>query len=120
MSDRYTITELVMTKGTSAPVRVALLEMEKKIIALEAEIERLREERDDAVSTLDAWFDRRELAHEAIDTAVLDAVKGYLRVSRNGGMDSENSDLIEGVIADMARLSVFADLFARAALGETE
>lgn len=42
MTDRYTITELVMTKGTSAPVRVALLEMEKKIIALEAENERLR------------------------------------------------------------------------------
>ena len=43
MTDRYTITELVMTKGTSAPVRVALLEMEKKIIALETENERLRE-----------------------------------------------------------------------------
>ena len=43
MTDRYTITELVMAKGTSAPVKVALLEMEKKIIALEAENERLRE-----------------------------------------------------------------------------
>jgi len=35
-------------------------------------------------------------------------------------MDKETSDMIEGVIEDMARLSVFADLFARAALQNEE
>ena len=72
--------------------------------------------RDDAIDTLNAWFDRRKLAHEAIDEAVLNAARGYLRTSRSGGMDNETSDMIEGVIEDMARLAVFADLFARAAL----
>ena len=60
MTDRYTITELVMTKGTSAPVRVALLEMEKKIIALETENERLRE-------ILEQWL---ITAREHLDTEV--------------------------------------------------
>ena len=72
--------------------------------------------REDAIDTLNAWFDRRKLAHEAIDESVLNAARGYLRTSRSGGMDKETSDMIEGVIEDMARLSVFADLFARADL----
>ena len=84
--------------------------------ALEAENARLRDERDNAIDTLNAWFDRRKLAHEVIDETVLNAARGYLRTSRSGGMDKETSDMIEGVIEDMARLSVFADLFARAAL----
>ena len=86
--------------------------------ALEAENARLRDERDDAIDTLNAWFDRRKLAHESIDEAVLNAARGYLRTSRSGGMDKETSDMIEGVIEDMARLAVFADLFARAAMDE--
>ena len=73
-------------------------------------------ERDDAIDTLNAWFDRRELAHDAIDETVLNAARGYLRTSRSGGLDQETSAVIEGVIEDMARLSVFADLFARAFL----
>ena len=85
---------------------------------LEAENGALREDRDDAIDTLDAWFDRRNLAHDAIDEAVLNAARGYLRTSRSGGMGQETSDMIEGVISDMARLSVFADLFARTALAQ--
>lgn len=89
--------------------------------ALEAENQRLREAEKYAVATLTAWFDRRKLAHEAIDQAVIDAAEGYLRTSRVGGMPQPQSDLVLGVISDMARLSLFADLFARAALsGEGE
>lgn len=73
-----------------------------------------------AKDTLKAWFDRRALAHEAVDEAVLSAARAYLRTSRSGGMDKATSDMIEGVIADMARLSVFADLFARAMRTRTE
>ena len=93
---------------------------DERVKALEAENARLRDERDDAIDTLNAWFDRRKLAHEAIDETVLNAARGYLRTSRSGGMDKETSDMIEGVIEDMARMSVFADLFARAALRDIE
>lgn len=75
--------------------------------------EKAEAERDAAISTLDAWFDRRELGHDAIDQAVLDCAKGYLRTSRVGGMPQEESDAVLAVIEDMARLSVFADLFIR-------
>ena len=84
--------------------------------ALKAELAGAVVARDDAIDTLSAWFDRRELAHDAIDETVLNAARGYLRTSRSGGMDQETSDVIEGVIEDMTRLSVFADLFARAFL----
>lgn len=91
--------------------------------AAEAEVERLRgelqnatEAKLDAISTLDAWFDRRKLGHDAVDQAVVDAASGYLRTSRVGGMPQAESDLILGVMRDMARLGLFADLFARAAI----
>ena len=80
----------------------------------EARIKELEEQVKDERHVLKAWFNTRELAHEAIDAAVLDAAKGYLRTSRSGGMCQQESDIVAGVIKDMARLSVFADLFARA------
>ena len=83
---------------------------------LQTENQRLREEKEAAEDTLTAWFDRRKLAHEAIDQAVIDAVGRYLRTSRVGGMPQTESDLVLEVISDMARLSLFADLFVRAAL----
>lgn len=93
--------------------------------ALAAEVERLgaklakaEMEKLDAIATLDAWFDRRKLGHEAVDQAVIDVASGYLRTSRVGGMGNEESDLILGVIQDMARLGLFADLFARTTLAE--
>jgi hypothetical protein len=86
--------------------------------AAEAKLAEAEDETREMLHTLDAWFDRRELAHAAIDQAVVDAASGYLRTSRSGGMPSEESDLVLGVIQDMARLSVFADLFARTTLAE--
>ena len=84
-----------------------------RIKELEARIKELEEQVKDERSCLKAWFDTRKLAHDAVDGAVLDAAKGYLRTSRSGGMCPQESDMIAAVIEDMARLSVFADLFAR-------
>lgn len=84
---------------------------------VEAERDAAVEAKLDAISTLDAWFDRRKLGHDAVDQAVVDAASGYLRTSRVGGMPQDESNLILGVIQDMARLGLFADLFARAHLG---
>lgn len=92
---------------------VDTLEAINLIKLYESQIAVLKEQKEMAVSVLDAWFDRRKLAHNEIDNAVLGAVAGYLRVSNNGGMPKEDSDLIFGVVKDMARLAVFADLFAR-------
>lgn len=98
---------------------IALLEGEQaRADALQASNARLRKAEKDAIATLDAWFDRRKLAHDAVDQAVLDAARGYLRTSRVGGMSQQESDLVEGVISDMAHRSVFADIFARAALAQ--
>ena len=79
----------------------------------ESQIALLKEQKADAESILDAWFDRRKLAHTEIDNAVLGAVAGYLSVCRNGGMPKEDSDFIFSVVKDMTRHAVFADLFAR-------
>ena len=97
----------------TGPVYIKLADMADAYLDLYDEAKRLRAERDDAISTLDAWFDRRELVHDAVDQAVLDCAKGYLRTSRVGGMQQEESDTVLAVIEDMARLSVFADLFIR-------
>ena len=101
------------------------MEQIDRISAQAAEIEKLRgelakeiEEKLDAISTLDAWFDRRKLAHDSLDQAVVDAASGYLRTSRCGGMKQKDSDLVLAVIQNMARLSVFADLFARSTLAD--
>lgn len=88
-------------------------DLEEAYLDLYDEVKRLRAERDDAISTLDAWFDRRKLGHDAVDQAVLDCAKGYLRTCRVGGMPQEASDAVLAVIGDMARLAVFADLFIR-------
>ena len=81
----------------------------------EAALDKAKEETKDAISTLEFWFDRRELGHKAVDQAVLNAASGYLRTSRSGGMPQEESDLVLAVFQDMAHLGVFADLFARSA-----
>ena len=92
--------------------------LEAKLSKSEALLAKAVEEKLDAIDMLDAWFDRRKLAHDAVDQAVVDAASGYLRTSRSGGMPQDESDLVLGCIQDMARLSIFADLFARTTLAE--
>ena len=111
------VEQLRMTGGDLADLCQPLADA---IDALTAERDEALWQAECAKNTLSAWFDRRELGHEAVDQAVVDAASGYLRTSRVGGMPRKQSDLIIGVIQDMARLGLFADLFARAALkGET-
>ncbi len=92
----------------------------EQLAAAEVVLKEAVEAKLDAISTLDAWFDRRELGHAAVDQAVVDAASGYLRTSRSGGMPQEESDLVLGVMQDMARLGLFADLFARAFLARVK
>src|SRR3546814_16834823 len=88
--------------------------MRYRIDAAEKRAATAEEQVRDAQAELDFWFDRRKLAHDQVDAGVMDAVQGYLRTSRAGGMSSEDSDLVERIFSDMTRLSLFADLFARA------
>tara|TARA_R110000796_G_scaffold3212_3_gene12283 strand:+ start:2810 stop:3139 length:330 start_codon:yes stop_codon:yes gene_type:complete len=97
-------------------VKLALRDAIEAAGTLQSQLAEAREAELNALSTLDAWFDRRKLGHEAIDDAVIGCVRGYLRVSNIGGMSSEEADSVEAVIEDMCRLGTFADLFARAAL----
>jgi|DEB0MinimDraft_6_1074348.scaffolds.fasta_scaffold06150_7 hypothetical protein len=113
--------ERVLSKAAYDGVSSLLLSVQQDCIkehnraeAAEAALKEAIEKELDAISTLDAWFDRRELGHAAVDQAVVDAASGYLRTSRCGGMPQEESDLILGVMQNMARLGLFADLFARA------
>lgn len=97
-----------------------LIAKNKRIKELEYKLAKAVEEKECTIDTLNAWFDRRKLGHKAVDQAIVDAASGYLRTSRNGGMPQEESDLILGVMQDMARLGLFADLFARATLAKLE
>jgi hypothetical protein len=109
---------MMMVEQDPSGAHHAIHNQHARIEELEAKLANAVEEKLCAISTLDAWFDRRKLGHAAIDQAVIDAASGYLRVSRCGGMSQKKSDLILGVIHDMARLGLFADLFARTTLAE--
>ena len=90
------------------------------IESLEEENKRLRKEIEDERSVLKAWFDTRKLGHELVDQLVIDYAAGYLllQTSRVGGMSQEDSDMVLGVIEDMAYRSVFADIYARVTIGD--
>ena len=71
---------------------------------LQREVERLTAECDDAVSTLKAWFEVKSMAREQMEAEFVSCVQGYLRRSRSGGMSKKESDLVESVLEDFARL----------------
>ena len=118
LKERLTDMSVLASTRTPADALKYIEALEAKLSESEALLAQAEVEKLDAIDTLDAWFDRRKLAHDAIDQAVVDAASGYLRTSRVGGMSQKKSDLVLGVIQDMARLSVFADLFARTTLAE--
>lgn len=64
------------------------------------------------------WFDTKKLAEAHIDPKIVDAAEGYLRVSRVGGMNQDESDLVIGVIHDMAFRGVFSSIFTQFTLAE--
>ncbi|MBO9428056.1 hypothetical protein [Sulfitobacter sp. R18_1] len=86
---------------------------DERIQELERAVEAAEQRAVDAEHVLKAWFDLRKLGKEQVDEAVIASTKGYLRTSRSGGMDPDESDAVEAIITDMARLSIFADLYAR-------
>jgi hypothetical protein len=55
-------------------------------------------ERDDAVRTLEAWFDTKAKSTEQAVPKLVGALQGYLRTARCGGMPAEESDMAEAVI----------------------
>lgn len=69
-----------------------------------AEIERLREERKNAQSTLSAWFDLSKKAEEAGASILEAALDTWLRRASSGGMPSEQADIVRNVVTDAARL----------------
>ena len=40
-------------------------------------------------------------------------VSGYLRTSKNGGMPTNDANMVDAVIDNMISLGMFADLFVR-------
>lgn len=69
-----------------------------------AEIERLREERENAQSTLSAWFDLSKKAEDAGASILEAALDTWLRRASSGGMPSEHADIVRNVVTDAARL----------------
>lgn len=76
-------------------------------------INELDKECDGAIASIDALFDQRKLAKEQVDNAVKDMVSGYLRTSKNGGMPTNDANMVDAVIDNMISLGMFADLFVR-------
>ena len=64
---------------------------------LEAENADLRE-------TIKSWFEIKSLAKAQLEPQFVNAVRGYLRTSRSGGMPQKQSDQVEAVLEDFARL----------------
>ena len=73
---------------------------------LTEEVERLKDQLADTESTLKAWFEVKSMAREQMEPEFVSCVQGYLRRSRSGGMSKEQSDLVEAVLEDFARLYV--------------
>ena len=99
-----------------AEARIA--ELEAKLSESEALLAKAVDEAEDWKDCLNNWFDTKKLAEEHVDPKIVDAAAGYLRVSRVGGMDSEESDLVLGVVQDMAFRGVFSSIFTQYTLAE--
>ena len=69
-----------------------------------AEIERLREERKNAQSTLSAWFDLSKKAEEAGASILAAALDTWLHRAAIGGMPSKHADIVRNVVGEAAHL----------------
>ena len=98
-------------KVLKSPLKTRALEAEAKLAKAVDEAENWKD-------CLNSWFDTKKLAEEHVDPKIVDAAAGYLRVSRAGGMDSEESDLVLGVVQDMAFRGVFSSIFTQYTLAE--
>jgi hypothetical protein len=57
-----------------------------------------------ARSTLSHFFDLSKQTDEQLEPVFMNAVQGYLRTSRSGGMPKKQSDLVETTMRDFCRL----------------
>lgn len=101
----------VCASGRRTASQALCSEVRDQLQALAAKCAALEAERDCAVDTLKAWFDTKSLSEKEVDPKIIDAAAGYLRTSRVGGMSNEESDLVSGVIEDMAFRGVFSTIF---------
>jgi hypothetical protein len=83
------------------------------IQTLEKDAKKAEQRAEDAEHVLKSWFDLRKLGKEQVNQVVIDSTRGYLRTSRSGGMDPDLADAVQDIVEDMARLSIFADIYAR-------
>lgn len=69
-----------------------------------AEIEKLEEDYIMVESIMSSFFDLAKKTEADIEPILMDGVRGYLRTSKNGGMNPELADAVEAVLADFIRL----------------
>lgn len=72
--------------------------------------EQAEAERDDALHTLEAWFDLAARAEEAGADVLRDSVNTYLRTALNGGMPLEHVQVVRDVLDESARLYLWRAL----------
>jgi hypothetical protein len=76
----------------------------------DAELSALRDERDDAVSTLTAWFDMAAKIEAEAVPVIMGGLRGYIRTARNGGMPDEYAAPALAVLEDYCKLQMGRDL----------
>jgi hypothetical protein len=74
--------------ASEAEGATAVDDKDMRIAELEAQVR-------DLTQTMGAWFDTRKRAQEELGPILSDAMKGYLRTCRCGGMDTDESQKIE-------------------------
>ncbi|MFC4236425.1 hypothetical protein ACFOY8_14565 [Thalassospira xianhensis] len=65
----------------------------------------------DAEKGLESWFDTGRISHESIDPIVMAYVAGYLRRCVSGGMEPEESNMVQAVINEMCMSQAFSSIF---------
>lgn len=75
-----------------------------------ARVQAVEDERDDALHTLEAWFDLAARAETAGADTLRDSVNTYLRTALNGGMPPEHVQVVRDVLDESARLYLWRAL----------
>lgn len=76
-------------------------------VKLRNEIIYLMEALNDHDHMLGQWFDQKRRDRDALGAMMLDAAKGYLRISRVGGMDPDLSDEVAACVENMIHHGTF-------------
>ena len=93
-----------------AATRSYVIGLEDALATKDAELSALRDERDDAVSTLTAWFDMAAKIEAEAVPVIMGGLRGYIRTARNGGMPDEYAAPALAVLEDYCKLQMGRDL----------